>query len=143
MIAGVVLAVAVRAGMVEPFEPTEEVPVYRRFYCGGASSVRGYSERAIGPVDENDNPSGGRYLGEVSTELRFPLYKILGGVVFIDGGNIWQEYDEIPLGLRWGIGIGLRIRSPIGSVRLDYGFKIDRREDEPAGSLHFAIGEAF
>jgi outer membrane protein assembly complex protein YaeT len=143
MIAGAVLAVAVRAGMVEPFEPTEDVPVYKRFYCGGASSVRGYSERAIGPVDENDNPLGGRYLGEVSTELRFPLYKILGGVVFVDGGNIWQEYDEIPLGLRWGVGVGLRIRIPIGSVRLDYGFKIDRREDEPAGSLHFAIGEAF
>ena len=142
-IAGVVLAVGVKAGMVEPFAPTDEVPIYKRFYCGGASSVRGYSERAIGPVDDNDNPVGGRYQGEVSTELRFPLYKILGGVVFVDGGNIWQEYDEIPLGLRWGVGVGLRIKSPIGSIRLDYGFKIDRREDEPAGSLHFAIGEAF
>jgi outer membrane protein assembly factor BamA len=142
-IAGVMLAAAVRAGMVKPFAPSDEVPVYKRFYCGGASSVRGYSERAIGPVDEDGNPLGGRYLVEISAELRFPLYSMLGGVVFVDGGNIWQEYDEIPLGLRWGIGAGLRVKTPLGSVRLDYGFKIDRREDEPAGSLHFAIGEAF
>jgi outer membrane protein insertion porin family len=142
-IAGVVLAVAVRAGLVEPVKPTDEVPVYKRFYCGGASSVRGYSERAIGPVDENDNPLGGRYLGEASAELRFPLYRILGGVVFVDVGNIWREYHEIPDGLRWGVGVGLRLKSPLGSIRLDYGFKIDRREEESAGSLHFAIGEAF
>ena len=141
--ASVVFGVAFKAGMVKPFAPTIEVPVYKRFYCGGSSSVRGYGERAIGPVDENDNPLGGRFLGEFSTEVRFPLYRMLGGVVFIDGGNIWQEYDEIPQGLRWGVGAGVRLRTPLGSVRLDYGFKLDRREDESKGSLHFAIGEAF
>jgi len=141
--ASVVFGVAFKAGMVKPFRPTIEVPVYKRFYCGGSSSVRGYGERAIGPVDENDNPLGGRFLGEFSTEVRFPLYRMLGGVVFIDGGNIWQEYEEIPQGLRWGVGAGVRLRTPLGSVRLDYGFKLDRREDESKGSLHFAIGEAF
>jgi outer membrane protein assembly complex protein YaeT len=138
-----VFGVALKAGMVRPFSPTFEVPVYKRFYCGGSSSVRGYAERAIGPVDENDNPLGGRYLAEFSAELRFPLYRILGGVVFIDGGNIWQEYGEIPQGLRWGSGVGLRLRSPLGSIRLDYGFKLAREEDEPVGAFHFAIGEAF
>ena len=86
---------------------------------------------------------GGRYLGELSAELRFPLYRILGGVVFVDGGNIWQSYDEIPQGLRWGAGAGLRLKSFLGSIRLDYGFKLGRREGESVGSLHFAIGEAF
>ena len=138
-----VLGVAFKTGMVKPFSPTTEVPIYKRFYCGGSSSVRGYAERAIGPTDENDNPLGGRLLGEFSSELRFPLYKILGGVVFIDGGNVWQEYEEIPQGMRWGVGAGLRLRSFLGSIRLDYGFKLDRREGESAGSLHFAIGEAF
>jgi len=140
---GMIFATALKAGMVKPFAPTTEVPVYKRFYCGGSSSVRGYAERTIGPVDDNDNPLGGRFLGEFSAELRFPLYKILGGVVFIDGGNIWQEYGEIPQGLRWGVGAGLRLRSFLGSIRLDYGFKLGRREDESTGSLHFAIGEAF
>ncbi|KPK64049.1 hypothetical protein AMJ83_04335 [candidate division WOR_3 bacterium SM23_42] len=140
---GIVFASAVKTGVVTPFAPTVEVPIYKRFFCGGASSVRGYSERAIGPVDENDNPLGGRYLGEVSVELRFPIYKFVGGVVFIDGGNIWQQREEISGRLRWGIGGGLRLKSFLGSIRLDYGFKIQREADEPIGALHFAIGEAF
>jgi outer membrane protein insertion porin family len=140
---GIVFAMAFKMGIVKPFAPTIEVPIYKRFYCGGSSSVRGYAERSIGPLDASDNPLGGRFLGELSAEVRFPLYKILGGVVFIDGGNIWQEYDEIPEGMRWGVGAGLRLKSFLGSIRLDYGFKIARQPDESAGSLHFAIGEAF
>jgi outer membrane protein assembly complex protein YaeT len=138
-----VFGTAVRAGIVRPIAPTVEVPIYKRFFSGGASSVRGYAERAIGPVDENGNPLGGNYLGEVSAELRFPIYRILGGVVFIDGGNVWQDREEISSELRWGVGGGLRLKSFLGSVRLDYGFKIDRRPDESAGQFHFAIGEAF
>ncbi|UCF69923.1 MAG: outer membrane protein assembly factor BamA [candidate division WOR-3 bacterium] len=142
-IADVVLAAVIKAGMVMAVSPTSEVPVYKRFYCGGTSSVRGYSERSIGPLDENDNPLGGRFLGECSAEVRFPIYKILGGVLFIDGGNIWIEREEITPSLRWGIGLGLRLKSFLGSVRLDYGFKLRREEEETAGVLHFAIGEAF
>ena len=105
--------------------------------------MRGYAERGIGPSDENGNPLGGRFLGECSTEVRFPIYKILGGALFIDGGNVWQEYDEITRDLRWGVGGGLRLKSFLGSVRLDYGFKLGRQEGESIGMLHFAIGEAF
>jgi outer membrane protein insertion porin family len=142
-LAGIVFGSAFRAGMVKPVSPTVEVPVYKRFYCGGSSSVRGYPERGIGPLDQNGNPLGGRFLGEFSAEVRFPLYRILGGVVFIDCGNIWQEYDKIPRDLRCGVGGGLRLRSFLGSIRLDYGFKLGRREGESIGMLHFAIGEAF
>jgi len=138
-----IFAAAIRMGMVEAIAPTVNVPVYKRFYCGGTSSVRGFSERGIGPVDENDNPMGGRFLGEVSAEVRFPIYRILGGVLFVDGGNVWQEQEDIDANLRWGIGLGLRVRSFLGSIRLDYGFKLDRQEGESMGVLHFAIGEAF
>ncbi len=136
-------ALSVKVGIVQEVSPTTEVPVYKRFYCGGTSSVRGYSEWSIGPRDENDNPIGGRALFELSGEIRYPIYKILGGSFFIDAGNIWQEYDEIDASLRWGIGSGLRLKTPLGSVRLDYGIKIDRQPDESFGALHFAIGEAF
>ena len=136
-------AVAFKTGVVQGISPTTEVPVYKRFYCGGTSSVRGYSEWSIGPVDDNDNPAGGRILAEISGEMRFPLYKILGGVIFIDGGNVWQEFDDISSSLRWGTGVGLRLKTALGSVRLDYGFKINRQADESIGTLHFAIGEAF
>lgn len=135
--------ISLRLGMVQPVSPTDDVPVYKRFYCGGATSVRGYSEWSIGPHDENDNPLGGRYLIESSGEVRFPLYRILGGALFVDAGNIWQEPDEISSNLRWGTGAGLRLQTPLGSIRLDYGIKLNRREDESFGVLHFAIGEAF
>lgn len=140
---GLVFATVFKVGMVTAFAPTVEVPIYRRFYCGGTSSVRGYSERGIGPVDENDNPLGGRFLGEFSAEVRFPIYRFLGGVLFLDGGNIWQSREEINTSMRWGVGGGLRLKSFLGSVRLDYGFKIGPEEDESVGVLHFAIGEAF
>ncbi len=136
-------AVAVRVGFVQEVSPTIEIPLYSRFYCGGTSSIRGYSEWSIGPKDENDNPIGGKALFEASGEIRFPIYKILGGALFIDGGNIWQEYNEIDVSLRWGLGAGLRLKTPLGSVRLDYGVKINRQKDESFGTLHFAIGEAF
>ncbi len=58
-------------------------------------------------------------------------------------GNIWQEYTEISSHLRWGAGAGLRLKTPLGSVRLDYGIKINRQSEETIGALHFAIGEAF
>ncbi|MCK4792679.1 MAG: outer membrane protein assembly factor BamA [Desulfobacteraceae bacterium] len=138
-----VLASALRMGIVKEIAPTLEIPIYKRFFCGGASSVRGYAERDIGPVDENGNPIGGGVLCEVSAEQRFPIYKILGGIIFIDGGNIWQEYTEISSHLRWGAGAGLRLKTPLGSVRLDYGIKINRQSEETIGALHFAIGEAF
>jgi len=136
-------AVSFKAGLVQEISPTTEVPVYKRFYCGGTSSVRGYSEWSIGPVDDNDNPTGGRILAEISGEMRFPVYRILGGVIFIDAGNVWQEYGDVDGTLRWGAGTGLRLKTPLGSVRLDYGFKLDRQTDESPGALHFAIGEAF
>lgn len=136
-------AVSAKVGLIQEVSPTTEVPVYKRFYCGGTSSVRGYSEWSIGPKDENDNPIGGRALFETSGEIRFPIFKILGGTLFIDAGNIWQEYDEIDAALRWGTGAGLRVKTPLGSVRLDYGIKIDRKPGESSGIVHFAIGEAF
>ncbi len=135
--------IMLRLGMVQPVSPTDDVPVYKRFYCGGATSVRGYSEWSIGPHDENENPLGGRYLIESSVELRFPLYRILGGVLFVDAGNVWPTKDSISADLRWGAGAGLRLQTPLGSIRLDYGVKLDRQEGESFGALHFAIGEAF
>ena len=136
-------AASVKVGIVQEVSPTTSVPLYERFYCGGTSSVRGYSEWSIGPRDENDNPMGGKALFELSGEIRYPIYRILGGSLFIDAGNIWQEYDEIDASLRWGIGAGVRVKTPLGSVRLDYGIKIDRQPDESFGAVHFAVGEAF
>jgi outer membrane protein insertion porin family len=136
-------AASFKIGMVQEIGPTQQLPVYKRFFCGGTSSVRGYTEWSIGPVDENNNPLGGKIHAEISSELRFPIYGILGGVIFIDGGNIWQEFKDLNMELRWGVGAGLRLRTPLGSVRLDYGLKLDKQADESVGVIHFAVGDAF
>lgn len=136
-------ATAFTLGIVQKIAPSVEIPVYKRFYCGGTTSVRGYSERSIGPKDEDGNPLGGNILFEFSGEIRFLIYKLFSGVIFVDAGNVWREYENVSGALRWGAGAGLRINTPLGTVRLDYGIKLDRRTDEPFGALHFAIGEAF
>jgi outer membrane protein insertion porin family len=136
-------ATSFKIGMVTEIAPSTNVPMHKRFYCGGTTSVRGYSLWSIGAKDDNDNPLGGRALFEASGELRIPLYKIFGAVVFVDAGNVWQGFDEINGALRWGIGAGLRLNTPLGSIRLDYGVKLGRAEGESSGAFHFAIGEAF
>jgi len=141
---GVLIAgISMKAGIAEPVSPSTYIPAHKRFYCGGTTSVRGYGEWTIGPMDEDGDPLGGRILYEGTAELRIPLYRILGAAVFIDWGNVWQTYDDIDASLRWGAGAGIRIKTPLGSIRLDYGWKIAPREDESAGAWHFAIGEAF
>ncbi len=139
----VVLGISFKAGTIQAIAPSSEIPVYKRFYCGGTTSVRGYSDWSIGPEDSKGNPLGGKVLFETSLEFRFPIYKILGGVFFIDGGNVWTEIDNIKLNLRWALGPGLRLRTPLGSLRLDYGIKLMPETNESSGALHFAIGEAF
>lgn len=142
-IGSLIAGISMKTGIAEPVSPSMDIPVHKRFYCGGTTSVRGYGEWTIGPTNEDGDPLGGRILYEGSAELRIPLYWILGAAVFIDWGNVWRTYDDIEASLRWGAGVGVRVKTPLGSIRLDYGWKITPRPDESAGTLHFAIGEAF
>lgn len=138
-----VFALSFTTGVVQALALSSEVPIYKRFYCGGTTSVRGYSDWSIGPKDQSGNPIGGNLLFETSIEFRFTIYKTLGGVFFIDGGNVWKEVNNFDMHLRWAAGPGIRLHTPLGSLRLDYGIKIQPEQEEPSGSLHFAIGEAF
>jgi outer membrane translocation and assembly module TamA len=84
----------------------------------------------------------------LNAELRFPVWGDLGAAVFADGGNVFERFTQIDLGeLRGSVGFGVRYRSPIGPVRFDIGFKLDRRtlggrREGPRG-IHFSIGQAF
>ena len=84
----------------------------------------------------------------MNAELRVPVWKEFGAAVFVDGGNVFERVTQFDFGeLRGSVGFGVRYRSPIGPVRLDLGFKMDRREFsgplESAPVLHFSIGQAF
>jgi outer membrane protein insertion porin family len=80
----------------------------------------------------------------LNAELRVPVWREVGMALFVDGGNVFNRVTELDLGeLRGSAGFGVRYRSPIGPVRLDLGFKMDRRENESRTALHFSIGQAF
>jgi outer membrane protein insertion porin family len=80
----------------------------------------------------------------LNAELRVPVWGDLGMAMFMDGGNVFNRVTAFDLGeLRGSVGVGVRYRSPIGPVRLDLGFKLDKRENERGSVLHFSIGQAF
>jgi outer membrane translocation and assembly module TamA len=94
-----------------------------RFRAGGATSVRGYGEDGLGPLDFDGLPGGGDRLVILNQEARFPIYRWANGVVFADAGNIFEKGETMSWGeLKVGVGFGLRFDTPVGLIRGDVGF---------------------
>jgi len=140
---GTVFAVSVKGGAAYSFEGTNEVPLIERYFLGGRSTVRGYSNDALGPKDEDGNPTGGNVFALVNGEFRFSVWKGLGIVAFLDNGNVWKTVEDVNFPLKHTVGGGLRYSTPVGPVRVDYGHKLNRESDESAGEVHFSFGQAF
>jgi outer membrane protein assembly complex protein YaeT len=140
-----ILAGRVKMGLMGPIEDTREIPLFRHFFTGGANSVRGYRLYYLGPRDADGLPVGGDALLEGSGELRFPIYKELRGVVFLDFGNVYRKIGNLDLGqLKYAAGAGLRYITPIGPVGIDVGVPlnpIDPGSDKI--QINFTIGQAF
>jgi len=143
--AGAYLSSAVRFGWVEEYGLSREVPIQERFFAGGSKTVRGFGERELGPRTKDDIPLGGRLSLIVNfLEVRFPFWRFLGGAVFLEAGNVWSERRSFRLTrLRWVGGIGLRVNTPIGVLRLDFGLKLDRKPGESLGAVLVDMGQAF
>jgi outer membrane protein insertion porin family len=92
-----------------------------RFSAGGATSVRGYGEESLGPHTEDGVPIGGDRLVVLNQEARFPLYRWVNGVAFVDAGNIFAKGEEWS-GLKLGYGFGLRVDLKGVLLRGDVGF---------------------
>ncbi|TVQ29486.1 MAG: outer membrane protein assembly factor [Geminicoccaceae bacterium] len=122
----------------------DTVPATERFYAGGGGSIRGIPFQTAGPLDQRDDPLGGRSLVEFSTELRYQATDTIGAVLFLDGGNAfeasWPDFDG---GLEFGAGAGLRYNTPIGPLRLDVAVPIDRRSVDDAFQIYISLGQAF
>jgi outer membrane translocation and assembly module TamA len=129
-----------------------EVPASERFFAGGHTTVRGFTFDLLGQpetIDQSGFPKGGNGLLVLNAELRFPLWRSLGGAAFLDAGNVFARATDLDLGaLRGGTGAGLRYRTPIGPLRFDVGVNLSprellpgRREDRVA--YHVSIGHAF
>lgn len=142
-----VLALGARGGVAFPYARSERVPIHERFFAGGGSSVRGFEEKRLGPKDPGGTPRGGEAVLTTSVELRFPIWRALGGVGFLDGGQVWRSVEEIELDgpgdLQWAVGAGLRLRTPVGPVRLDYGYRLQEERGQDRWRVHFTLGHAF
>ncbi|WP_216086640.1 BamA/TamA family outer membrane protein [Halothece sp. PCC 7418] len=130
---GETLAFNVQAGTV-----FGDLPPYEAFSLGGTNSVRGYDFGDVG---------AGRSFVQATAEYRFPIFSIVGGALFIDVGTDLGTGDDVPgepaevrdkPGSGFGYGAGVRVQSPLGSIRVDFGLN-----DEGDSRIHFGIGERF
>jgi outer membrane protein assembly complex protein YaeT len=129
----------------------DDLPASERFFAGGDTTIRGFALDRVGAantISSNGFPTGGNAVLILNGELRFPVRGDFGGVLFIDGGNVFRRVTEFDLGdLRGSVGVGVRYQSPVGPIRFDVGFKMDRRvlggELENRAAFHFSLGQAF
>jgi outer membrane protein insertion porin family len=118
------------------------VPIYERFFLGGINSLRGFKWGDVGPKKGNDVVGGLQYV-EASVELLFPIYEKMGmrGVVFFDTGNAAESGWDIEL--RYDAGVGVRWNSPLGPLRLEWGYNLDREKGEDPYQWQFSAGAFF
>lgn len=121
-----------------------------RFLLGGATTVRGYAENALGPRDVLGFPAGGDALLALNAEMRFPVRGWVQGVAFVDAGNVFARRSDLSLrDLMVGYGIGLRLASPFAMLRVDFGLPAGTLSpDRPAnqwksGRWYFGVGHIF
>jgi outer membrane protein insertion porin family/translocation and assembly module TamA len=138
----------------------KQIPFSKKFFLGGATSLRGWGRYEVSPLGTSGLPIGGNTMAALSSELRVPIKGNFGGVLFIDAGNVWAtdsgdaftDTESVSAAdLRYSAGLGLRYQTPIGPVRLDLGYQlnpidgliINGAEQARPWRLHFSIGQAF
>ncbi len=134
------LAFGARAGYIST--DAINVPIDARFFNGGSNSVRSFAERQLGPMSHG-HPVGGDIYTVFNLEYTFPITGALSGATFVDAGSLTNDSLPNSGDLRYGVGVGIRYKLPIGPVRLDFGLNPDRRADESIGAVNFSFGFAF
>src|SRR6266508_2411218 len=122
----------------------DDVPIFERLYLGGSNNLRGFPYREVGPQDENGEPTGGKSMWRTTVEWTFPIIEKARGAVFYDTGFV--NSDQWSFGFNHiasDIGIGLRLDLPIGPLRLDYGYPLQRDGYHGGGRFNFNVGYQF
>jgi len=136
--------------LIENFSPSLDVPIYERFYIGGADSVRGYQYRSeIGPAN------GGKLMSVFNVEYKFPIVQekkktMLQGVFFADMGSCWDNPGDFTFNIgsgsfdmKTGVGFGIRFTTPVFPLRLDWGYGLNHKTGEEVSQFYFTIGNLF
>ena len=119
------------------------VPIFERLYLGGANNLRGFPYREIGP-QQNGEPIGGQSMARLTVEWTFPIIEKARGAVFYDSGFVNADPWKFDFShLASDIGVGLRINLPIGPMRLDYGYPVERDGYHGGGHFNFSVGYQF
>ena len=117
-------------------------PLFKRFFPGGINSVRGFNARTMGPKDANGNEYGGSKQLINNFDIIFPLINSAGlrGVFFYDIGDAFDDNQDINFGsMRKAVGYGIRWASPMGPIRLEFGYPMDAQPGEGMVTL-FSFG---
>jgi outer membrane protein insertion porin family len=119
------------------------VPIFERLYLGGANNLRGFPYREIGP-QQNGEPIGGQSMARLTVEWTFPIIEKARGAIFYDSGFVNADPWKFDFShLASDIGVGLRINLPIGPMRLDYGYPVERDGYHGGGHFNFSVGYQF
>jgi len=139
-----VLRARLNLGLADTYAGTEGLLPNRRFFSGGGNSHRGFGRRKLGPLDDNGDPLGGEALLNASLDLRFTLFWVLKGALFVDAGQVWADPSDARADVvEVAVGPGLWIDTPVGPFRFDYGIRLTDFSPEPKTQYHIAIGNPF
>jgi len=142
----VVFAKKFTIGVIQPFGSTQtlDIPIFKRFFAGGSTSMRGFPFQKLGPLDRNNDPLGGNSLLVGSFEARYPIYGDFGGVAFLDYGNVYTDEWSFPLqDIKYAPGLGFRYDTIIGPVRFDVAYALNPEPGITRVQFWISIGQAF
>lgn len=139
-----------RTGFIRQFPPSNQVPVTERFIMGGPDTVRGYKFGEVGKKE------GGTIMLLGNAEYKFPIAPDVGGrtllqgAFFIDIGGAWDEFGETrykigkgDFNLKTAVGFGIRFKTPVFPLRLDWGYGLNHKPGEELSQIHFTVGNLF
>lgn len=121
-----------------------DTPIPERFFIGGANNLRISSFEKAGPLFSNGAPKGGEFLALITAEYRFNLTDDIGATIFIDVGNVWNDssYAGFSTAIK-DAGFGLWYRTPLGPIKLELAFNLDKDVFSTNKRLVFSIGHSF
>ncbi len=139
-----ILLLNVEVATVKTWGSGDQVPIYDRLYLGGSNNLRGFPFREVGPQDDQGQPIGGNSMARATVEFTFPIIEKARGAIFYDTGFVNSEAWSFGFNhIASDIGVGIRLDLPIGPLRLDYGYPIQRDGYNGGGHFNFNVGYQF